>query len=410
MNENDSEKMAGALEALGLCETPDICQADVILVNTCSVRDTAERKANGFISLLKKIKEKNPLVLLGITGCMAKREGEALLKKYRFVDFVLGPDEEIELSEIVCKIQNPKSKIQIKSKIPNPKPQIIKRKGAVRAWVTVMEGCDNFCSFCIVPYVRGREKSRTFDEIIAEIEGLDKNIFKEVMLLGQNVNSYEYGFASLLSKVAKIDGILRVRFMTSHPKDMTAQIIDAVAENKKICEAFHLPLQSGDNEVLKRMNRGYTREYYRQLIQDIRRGIPDASITSDVIAGFPGETEEQFQNTLDLIKELELDSVITAAYDPRPGTAAEKMEGQLPFEVKKERLARLVAIVKETALKKNKKLEGSIVEILIEEKGFGRTRTYKIVRFNGTSPKAGELAGVKINQANSWVLNGELIT
>ena len=402
MNENDSEKMAGILESKGFSETLDERQADIILVNTCSVRDTAERKANGFISHLKMTKEKNPSALLGITGCMAQRLGADLLKKYRFVDFVLGPDREMELDRIISD--------RCGSRPTSTHTAIIKRKPSVRAWVTVMEGCDNFCSFCIVPYVRGREKSRTIENIVEEIEALDKNIYKEVMLLGQNVNSYSYGFEKLLKEVSKVDGLLRIRFMTSHPKDMSPKIIDAVAQNKKVCEAFHLPMQSGDNEVLKKMNRGYTREYYRQMVRDIRSRIPDASITSDVIAGFPGETEEQFQSTIDLINELELDSVITAAYDPRPGTAAEKMEGQLPEENKRERLARLVATVKEAALKKNKRIEGSDLEILIEEKGFGRTRTYKIVRFAGPSPNPGELARVKIKQANSWVLNGELIS
>ena len=395
MNENDSEKMAGLLESKGLVPAKDETRADVILINTCSVRDNAERKAKGFMHIAGNIKKQRPGVLIGVTGCMAKRLEDSLLTKYRFIDFVLGPDRENELAGLVTGT----------NAIPT-----VKRKPSVRAWIKVMEGCNNFCSYCIVPYVRGREKSRPIEDIVKEIEDLDKNIFKEVMLLGQNVNSYEYGFAGLLNRISKIDGILRVRFMTSHPKDMTDQIIDAVAANKKVCEAFHLPLQSGDNEILKKMNRGYTREDFVRLVRDIRSRVQGAGITSDVIAGFPGETEEQFRNTLDLIKELELDCVITAAYDPRPGTLAEQMKGQLPADVKKERLARLVAVVKETALKVNKRLEGTVVEILIEEKGFGRTRSYKIVRFDGTSPEAGMLAKVKIKHANSWVLNGELIT
>ena len=404
MNENDSEKMAGLLESKGLVPAKDETCADVILINTCCVRDNSERKAKGFIHIAGNIKKQRPGVLIAVTGCMAKRLEDSLLTKYKFVDFVLGPDREMELDGIVSSVPSP----------PAPSPigrgAFIKRKPSVRAWVKVMEGCNNFCSFCIVPYVRGREKSRPIEDIVKEIEALDKNIYKEVMLLGQNVNSYEYGFADLLKRVSGIDGLLRVRFMSSHPKDMTPQIIDAVAANKKICEAFHLPLQSGDNEILKKMNRGYTREDFVRLVKDIRSRVQGAGITSDVIAGFPGETEEQFLNTLDLIDELELDSVITASYDPRPGTTAEKMDGQLSADVKKERLARLVAMVKKTAFKINKRLEGSVVEILVEEKGFGRTRPYKIVRFDGPSPKAGELARVKIKRANSWVLNGELIT
>ncbi len=271
-----------------------------------------------------------------------------------------------------------------------------------------MEGCDNFCSFCIVPYVRGREKSRPVEDVIREIEDLDKNKFKEIVLLGQNVNSYRYGFADLLKKAAQVKGLLRVRFMTSHPKDMNPEIIEAVAQNKKLCKSFHLPLQSGDDEVLKRMNRGYTREDYRRLIGAIRNIIPEASVTSDVIAGFPEETEEQFQNTLDLIEELELDSVITAAYDPRPGTAAQKMDGQVPAQEKGRRLSRLIETVERTALKRNKTLEGKTLEVLVEEKGFGRTDTNKIVRFTGGAPKIGELVMVRIERAASWVLNGSL--
>ena len=403
MNENDSEKLAGVLEALGFFPTSDYRQADVILVNTCSVRDTAERKAAGFIQLLTHLKTKRPDILIGIVGCMAQRQGQDLLKQYRFVDFVLGPGEADEISKIV---------VRNMALTPFPLSQrergAIKRKPSVRAWIKVMEGCDNFCSFCIVPYVRGREKSRPVEEVIREVEELDKTVFKEVMLLGQNVNSYRYGFAELLKKVAGVKGLLRVRFMTSHPKDMNMGIIEAVAQNKIICESFHLPLQSGDNEVLKRMNRGYTREDYRSLVRSIRSRIPDAGITSDVIAGFPGETEEQFQNTLDLIEELELDSVVTAAYDPRPGTQAEKLQCQVTKEDKGERLSRLIAVVERTALKKNKALEGKTLEVLAEEKGFGRTRTNRTVRFTGGSPKRGELVSVRIGQAGSWVLNGQV--
>jgi len=400
MNENDSEKLAGALEGLGFSPTSDYRQADVILVNTCSVRDTAERKAAGFIQLLTHLKSKKPGILIGIVGCMAQRLGDDLLKQYRFVDFVLGPGEETELGAVISG--------RCGSRPAPTHTSIIKRKPSVRAWIKVMEGCDNFCSFCIVPYVRGREKSRPVEDVIREIEDLDKNKFKEIVLLGQNVNSYRYGFADLLKKAAQVKGLLRVRFMTSHPKDMNPEIIEAVAQNKKLCKSFHLPLQSGDDEVLKRMNRGYTREDYRHLVGTIRSAIPEASVTSDVIAGFPEETEEQFQNTLDLIEELELDSVITAAYDPRPGTAAQKMDGQVPAQEKGRRLSRLIETVERTALKRNKTLEGKTLEVLVEEKGFGRTDTNKIVRFTGGAPKIGELVMVRIERAASWVLNGSL--
>ena len=400
MNENDSEIMAGTLEGLGLLPTSDYRQADVILVNTCSVRDTAERKAAGFIQLLTHLKSKKPGILIGIVGCMAQRLGDDLLKKYRFVDFVLGPGEETGLGAVISG--------RCGSRPEPTHTSIIKRKPSVRAWIKVMEGCDNFCSFCIVPYVRGREKSRPVEDVIGEMEALDKSIYKEVMLLGQNVNSYQYGFNDLLKKSAQVKGLLKIRFMTSHPKDMSPEIIETVAQNKKLCKSFHLPLQSGDNEVLKRMNRGYTREDYRRLVAAVRKTIPEASVTSDIIAGFPGETEEQFRNTLDLIEELELDSVITAAYDPRPGTAAQKMDGQVPAEEKGKRLSRLIETVERTALKRNKTLEGKTLEVLVEEKGFGRTDTNKIVRFKASVPRIGELVRVRIERAASWVLNGSL--
>jgi tRNA-2-methylthio-N6-dimethylallyladenosine synthase len=289
-----------------------------------------------------------------------------------------------------------------------------------------MEGCNNFCSFCVVPYVRGREESRPAIEILEEIKGLDKSIFKEVVLLGQNVNSYKgretgnalrvtrYGLAQLLKDIHGIDGIERIRFLTSHPRDMSDDIIDAVRELPKVCEYFHLPLQSGDDQILKAMNRGYTSDNYRKLVEKIRKKIPEASITSDAIAGFPGETDGQFENTLKLISELELDLVNTFTYSPRPGTAAEKLPGQLPEEVRSQRLRRLMDVVEVTAGRKNKRLAGTIQEVLVERKKnnrlSGRTRGNTLVKFESEKDLTGKTVNVRITAPAPFVLEGEPVS
>jgi tRNA-2-methylthio-N6-dimethylallyladenosine synthase len=406
MNENDSEIMAGILESKGFKPAADIASADIIIANTCSVRDGAERKAKGFIAGLAHLKNHKKSLLVGVTGCMAERMGEEILKKYKFVDFVLGPNREMEIEDVVG--GSPRA-VRTGDAPDFKDSSLAKRQGSVNAWVTIMEGCNNFCSYCIVPYVRGREKSRPVDDVLREIEGLNKDLFKEVTLLGQNVNSYEFRLAKLLEEVSKIDGIRRIKFMTSHPRDMGEDIIRAVAENEKVCEFFHLPLQSGDDDVLKAMNRGYDSSYYRGLVKKIRNMVPSAAITSDVIAGFPGETEKNFENTLDLIRELELDSVNTLAFDPRPGTAAEKLSGRLPHEAVSGRLQRLMRVVEETALKKNSSLTGSVQELLVESPVTGRTRTNKIVKFSSKKAKQGDIVKARITAAKSWVLQGEII-
>jgi len=418
MNENDSEIIAGILEEKGYKEAKIPENADIIITNTCSVRDGAERKARGFIADLVHLKKKNENLLIGVVGCMAERMGEELLKKYKFVDFVLGPNME---GEIAALTPNPSPSGRGELYVPSrggmrvgdsqnfKDSSLAKRENSVNAWVTIMEGCNNFCSYCIVPYVRGREKSRPLADIIKEIKSLDKNIFKEVTLLGQNVNSYEFGLAELLKEVSKIDGISRIRFMTSHPRDMSDEIIDAVAGNEKICEYFHLPLQSGDDNVLKSMNRGYDMAYYFSLIKRIRDKIPAAAITSDVIAGFPGETDGQFRNTLKNIEKLEFDTVNTLAFDPRPGTYAAGMNGQLPKDTISKRLQALMRTVERMTHKKNQSLLGSEHEILVEAAGIGRTRTNKIVRFKDKEIKPGSFISVRITSAKSWVLQGELL-
>ncbi len=418
MNVNDSEAIAGMLEQAGYegirglgTGDWDIGKLGIILVNTCCVRESAENKAIGFIYSLKSIKMQNPDLIIGVCGCIPNEQHIDLKKRFPFVDLIFGPNEKRKLSDFLglngCNIQP-------------------KRERSVTAFITIMEGCDNFCSYCVVPHVRGRERSRPAQDIIEEIRGLDKSLFKEVVLLGQNVNSYQgeetsngsrvtsNGLAKLLEDIHGIDGIERIRFLTSHPRDMSDDIIDAVKELPKVCEYFHLPLQSGDDQILKAMNRGYTSDHYRKLVEKIRKKIPEASITSDAIAGFPGETDEQFENTLKLISELELDLVNTFTYSPRPGTAAEKLPGQIPEEVRSQRLRRLMDVVKGTAGRRNKRLAGTIQEVLVERKKqnrlSGRTRGNTLVKFESEKDLIGKTVKVRITAPAPFVLEGELVS
>ncbi len=415
MNKNDSEVLAGVLESIGYKEAVKAEDAGVILVNTCTVRQKAENKAYGFVYGLKELKQQKPDLKIGICGCLPQQEKNNLLTKFPFVDFLLSPGSLHELESLIV---NRKSKTGVFIETCNPElrnlPQT--RKPSTVAYISIMYGCDNYCSFCIVPYVRGREVSRPKEDIIREIEELDKDVFKEIVLLGQNVNSYGKrgtgsgergaGLARLLEDIHKIDGIKRIRFLTSHPRDMTDDIIQAVKELPKVCEYFHLPIQSGDDEILKKMNRGYDLDYYRRLVEKIRDKIPEASITSDVVVGFPGETDKQFENTLKAIKELEFDLVNTAAYSDRPYTAASKMKDKLPDNVKAERLQEVMKVVEEMAFAKNQKLVEKTVEILVDEPNIGRTRTNKVVKFSGDKSLVGKLMNVKIKCAKSWVLEG----
>jgi len=423
MNVNDSEALAGILESLGYSEAKTPEEADVVLVNTCTVRGSAENKAVGYIGRMKKFKSHGPSPktqvpspkIIGVCGCLAQQEKKALLTKYPFIDFILGPASLHELKEVLGERYEVNG-TQIETCDPEMRNLPQKRKPSTVAYVSIMYGCDNFCSFCIVPYVRGREVSRPKEDILKDINALDKDIFKEVVLLGQNVNSYkglgtrDQGLGGLLREVHKMNGIERIKFLTSHPRDMSDDIIQAVRDLPKVCEYFHLPIQSGDDDVLKAMNRGYTLHYYMDMVNRIRKAVPDAAITSDIIVGFPGETDKQFENTLKCIKDIGFDTVNTMAYSDRPGTASSKMEGKIPEKVKKERLQEVMAVVEATALKKNQGLEGKTVEILVDEPNLGRTRTNKIVKFKGNSSLVGKLVDVKIKKAKSWVVEGQLMS
>jgi tRNA-2-methylthio-N6-dimethylallyladenosine synthase len=415
MNVNDSEVISGLLDRAGYVEANSPDTADIILINTCCIRQKAEDKAFGYALSLLSHKMRNPKRILGFIGCIAEKDKHDIFRKLPFFDLVVGPGQEARIVQLIEETRSGGEKLISTGDFCGEYPERqAKRKPATQAFVTIMIGCDNFCSYCIVPYVRGREVSRPKEEILDEIRDIDKRTFKEIILLGQNVNSYDdsgYKLAGLLKDVHKIDGIERIRFLTSHPRDMEDDIINAVAELPKVCEYFHLPLQSGDDEILKAMNRGYTSDHYRKLVNKIRRKIPGASITSDAIAGFPGETDEQFKNTLKLIKELELDLVNTLVFSVRPGTAAAKMEGQIPEKVKKERLQELMKVVEETAGRKNQKLKDTIQEVLVEQKvdgrWFSRTRGNKVVRFASKSFLTGRLLNVKITNTGPFVLEGE---
>ena len=430
MNIADAERMAGQLAAIGYERTDDMMQADLILLNTCCVRETAEDRVYGKIGEIKHIKEKNPALIFGITGCMAQKEGEKLIKRAPHIDFVLGTGHVDELTQVVRQLEMKHEHMvltelsQRAAETPEESTApLVQREGKLSAWIPIMYGCNNFCTYCIVPYVRGRERSRHPQDILREVGQAVRDGYSEVTLLGQNVNSYGRGldeagadFASLLRAVDAVDGIKRVRFMTSHPKDLSDEVIKAIAEGQHLCEHIHLPVQYGSNRILKAMNRVYTVESYRALVQRIRAAIPEVALTTDMIVGFPGETEEDFQATLDFVREMRYDSAYTFIYSPRSGTPAANMPDQVPEAVKHERLNKLMAVQNQISLEINEGLMGRELEIMVEGPSknrediwAGRTRTNKIVLFQHGGEQPGEFRQVRITHPQTWVLKGELI-
>ena len=424
MNEEDSEKLSGMLKNIGYENTEDKKQADIIIFNTCCVRENAELKVYGNLGALKGLKAKNPDLIIAVCGCMMQQEGMAkdIIKKYPFVDIIFGTHNSYKFPEYLNRAkQEGKSIIEIWDKEDEIVEGIpVDRKSSTKAFVTIMYGCNNFCTYCIVPYVRGRERSREVSDIEKEIKELVKSGYKEITLLGQNVNSYgkdlepKVSFAELLRHVNEIEGIERVRFMTSHPKDLTDDVIYAIKECDKLCEHIHLPVQSGSSRILKKMNRYYNREDYMKLVNKIKQEIPDVAITTDIIVGFPGETEEDFNETLELVKEVEYDSAFTFLYSKRKGTPAYNIEEQVPEDVKHERFERLVKVVNKCCEKNNKKYDGKIVKVLVEgeskndkSKLSGRTNTSKLVNFTGNKDNIGKIVDVKITKTLSFSLEGE---
>lgn len=425
MNEHDAEIIAGILEKLGYVYTSENKEADIILVHTCSVRETAENKVYGLLGRLKKIKEKKPHLIIGVGGCMIQKEATALDMKNRFpyVDLFFGTHNLHELGDLVQEIrQNNISQVVAYHKdhqgIHENLP--IKRKQGLKAWVPIAYGCNNFCTYCIVPYVRGRERSRKIEDIVAEIKKLIEDGYLEVTLLGQNVDSYgkEYGisFAYLLRKINEIKGLKRIRFMTSHPKDLSVELIEAIFELDKVCEHIHLPVQAGNNNILKRMNRGYTREDYLDLVSKIKGKIPNVSLTTDVMVGFPGETEKEYEDTMDILQKVCFDGAYTFIYNVRPQTPAAKMPDQVPENVKSRRIQKMVDLQNEITLLYNRKEVGRIHEIMVEgiskndpKMSTGRTRTNKLVIFPDKNYSLGQVLSVKITEGTLSHLKGEVL-
>lgn len=425
MNEEDSEKLSGMLKSQGYERTENKEEASIIIFNTCCVRENAENKVFGNLGQLKQLK-KNPNLVIAICGCMMQQVGMAdkVLKTFPYVDIIFGTHNAHKFPEYLHRVLQ--EGVQVKE-ILNKEEGIVEglpidRKSDVKAFVTIMYGCNNFCTYCIVPYVRGRERSRKSEDIIKEIEELVSQGYKEITLLGQNVNSYGKGleedidFAGLLRKVNEVKGLERVRFMTSHPKDLSDDVIMAIKECDKLCEQVHLPVQSGSSRILKEMNRHYDREYYLDLVKKIKSEIPDVTLTTDIIIGFPGETEEDFLDTLSLCEEVGYDSAFTFIYSRRNHTPADKMENQIPDDIKHDRFNRLVEAINKKVVIKNKEYEGKVVEVLVEgpskndeTKLTGRTRNGKLVNFAGDEKLVGELVNLKIVRAQPFSLIGEIV-
>ncbi|MBQ6131773.1 MAG: tRNA (N6-isopentenyl adenosine(37)-C2)-methylthiotransferase MiaB [Selenomonadaceae bacterium] len=422
MNVADSERMAGLLKQIGYSLTEDLAAADLILINTCCVRGTAEDKVFGQIGRFKTLKREKPSLILGVAGCMAQKEGANLIKRAPHVDFVLGTGQSCEVARVVQSLERERKHFVDISNVDGQTNSLDAtsrcRSGQVSTFVPIMYGCNNFCTYCIVPYVRGRERSRKPEEIFAEVKQAVAEGFKEITLLGQNVNSYSGGmtFAELMTVVDKIAGVERLRFMTSHPKDLSDELIAAIAGGKNICEHIHLPVQYGSDKILQRMNRVYTVEKYLRLVEKIRAAIPAVSLTTDLIVGFPSETEEDFAETLDFLRAVQFDAAFTFIYSKRTGTPAATFDNQIDEETKHRRLDALMKVQNAISLEKNRAMLDSTVEILVEgasktdDKIFtGRTRSNKLVLFAHGSERAGDLIDVKITQAQTWLLKGNKV-
>lgn len=425
MNEHDSEIMAGILEGQGHQAANDITEADLILVNTCCIREKAESKVLSFLGEMKRYKEKNANLIVGVCGCMAQQKDivPTIKKAAPHVNLIFGTHNLSYLGHYVEQIWETGDPIYMITDEEEDVSGILNsaRKYPFKALVNIVYGCNNFCTYCIVPYVRGRERSRKIEDIVDEITLLAKEGVVEVTLLGQNVNSYgndlegDVNFPMLLKEIEKIDGIELIRYMTSHPKDFSDELIETIANSKKITRHFHLPVQSGSNTVLDRMNRKYTREHYLTIVKKIKAKIPDAAITTDLIVGFPNETDEEFQDTLDLVQEVSFDNAFSFIYSKRKGTPAASFEDAVDLEIKKERLKRLNGLLSEHSNLNNKKLEGQMIRVLVEgvsddEKSVlsGHTNTFKAVHFVGSPNLIGQFVNVRIIKAKSWSLDGEL--
>lgn len=434
LNENDSEKLCGMMEEMNYTKTENLSESDLIVFNTCCVRENAEDKLFGKLGEVKKYKEEKGTII-AIGGCMMQEKHivEKLKQSYPFFDIVFGPHTLQQFPIDLCKILYDRKRIEdildIDGEIIEGLP--IKRDDNIKASVAIMNGCNNFCSYCIVPYVRGRERSREPRDIIEEVKELAKQGYKEIMLLGQNVNSYlrverenntpfeEYegvnSFATLLRAINKIDGIERIRFISPHPKDFTDDVIEAIRDCEKVCKLVHLPLQSGSTQVLKVMNRKYTKDQYLNLVDKMKKEIPNITLSTDIIVGFPGETEEDFEDTLDVVKKVKFEQVYMFIYSRRVGTPGDKMENQIPEEIKHERFNRLKKLVEDQISVRNKEYVGTTQEVLIEGRSktnenmlTGRTDSNKVVVLEGSDELIGKLLPINIVSEHMWYLKGEI--
>lgn len=427
MNLHESEKISGILSGMGMSAVNEPENADVVVFNTCCIRDTAERRALGNIGKMKELKKKNKNLLIVVTGCMTQQNGfaENMKERYQYVDVILGTHNISDLeNQIRIRLEKKKRVAAVLDTdgYIDDETTPVTRTSFPNAWVNINYGCNNFCTYCIVPYVRGRERSRDMKSIISECEKLIKDGYKEIILLGQNVNSYgndvpdeNVNFANLLREVAKIDGKFRIRFMTSHPKDLTEDVVKAIRDNDKICNNIHLPIQAGSNSVLKNMNRRYTREHYLGLIEMIRRYLPDCGITTDIMVGFPYETEEDFLDTLDIVEKVRFSTAFTFIYSVRKGTKAAEMP-QIPYEIKQNRIKRLIARQNEITEEISKDYVGNVYEILVEglqekknEYVVGRTESGRLVSAKGDDSMIGEFKNVKITAVKNAQLLGEIL-
>lgn len=426
MNEHDTEVMAGILTEMGYESTSDTSEADIVLLNTCAIRENAENKVFGEIGHLKPLKLENPDMIIGVCGCMSQQESvvNRIMQKHQQVDLIFGTHNIHRLPELIKEAMFSKAQVvEVWSKegdIIENLPKV--RHGKIKAWVNIMYGCDKFCTYCIVPITRGKERSRKPEDIIQEVRHLAAQGYKEITLLGQNVNAYgkdfvdeDYRFGDLMSDMHKID-IPRVRFTTSHPRDFDDHLIEVLGKAGNLLDHIHLPVQSGSSEILRKMNRKYTRESYLELVQKIKESMPDATLTTDIIVGFPNETEEQFEETMTLMEEVGFEAAYTFIYSPRDGTPAAAKKDDVPMEVKKQRLYRLNELVNAQSRASMENHIGQVVKVLVEGESkkdetvlAGYTERNKVVNFAGPKSIIGEIVDVKITEARTWSLNGELV-
>ena len=428
MNEHDSETIAGMLQEKGCEEAFSKEDSDITIINTCSIRENADKRFFGTLGQLKKIKEKNPDYVACVCGCMMQQQHiiDTVKSKYPWVDIIFGTHNIHRFPELLEKVYGEKQKI---SEVLEDSADIVeglpaKRLYKHKSFVNIMYGCNNFCTYCIVPYTRGREKSRRPEDILGEVRRLASDGVKEITLLGQNVNSYRgeaadggmCDFADLIYQLNEVDGIERIRFMTSHPKDLSDKLIQAYVDCRKLCNYIHLPVQSGSSAVLKRMNRRYTREHYLELVSKLRGAVPEITLSTDIIVGFPGETEEDFQETLSLVRQVKYDSAFTFLYSVRQGTPAAQYEDQIPEDVKHERFNRLVDAVNQESMMKNAAYKGRVEKVLVEgvskkndETLTGRTEGFKLVDFAGDKSLIGQMVDVEITEGKTFSLTGRIV-